>query len=297
MLSWQARVLRWALKRWFKPQFVNAPLMQQRQLLAQNGRWLTQRGANITPMLLGGVPAEAVRAPRVGEGRVVMYFHGGGYTAGDLPMCRGLATQLARAAQAKVVTIGYRLAPEHPFPAAVEDARAAYYALRQTISPRHIVLAGDSAGGGLALALLITLRDAGEPLPAAAVCLSPWTDLELSGEAYAIKAAVDPCVSATVLRQMGACYAGHYSLRTPLISPLYADLRQLPPLLIQVGSDEIMLSDSTHFAQAAREAGVNVTLEVWANLFHVWQYHYGLLPEARQAIKKIGAFVQDHAPL
>jgi acetyl esterase/lipase len=194
-----------------------------------------------------------------------------------------------------VLLIDYRLAPEHPHPAAVEDSTRAYRWLLETGSnPKRMAIAGDSAGGGLTVATLVALRDAGVPLPAAAVCLSPWVDLEGIGESMTTKAAVDPMVQREPLLRMASMYLAGQDPRTPLAAPLYADLRGLPPLLIQVGTAETLLDDSVRLAERARAAGVQVTLEPWEDMIHVWQAFAAMLPEGQQAIERIGEFLRQH---
>jgi len=247
----------------------------------------------LEPVDAGGVPAEWVAAPGATAERVILYLHGGGYVAGSIRSHRELASRLSKAAAARVLLIDYRLAPEHPHPAAVEDATAAYHWLLSCgISPGRIVVAGDSAGGGLTVATLVALRDSDRPLPATGVCLSPWVDLEGIGDSMTSKAAVDPMVQADGLKRMADMYLGALDPRTPLAAPLYAELSGLPPLLIQVGSAETLLDDSTRLAERARKAGVDVTLEVWDDMIHVWHVFASMLPEARQAIDAIGAFVR-----
>jgi acetyl esterase/lipase len=242
------------------------------------------------------VPAEWVVAPGADARRVILYLHGGGYTIGSINTHRELAARLSRAAAARVLVIDYRLAPEHPHPAAVDDATAAYrWLLANGVDPARIVVAGDSAGGGLTVATLVALRDAHTPLPAAGVCLSPWVDLEGSGESMTTKAAVDPMVQRDGLLKMAAAYLAGQDARTPLAAPLYANLSGLPPLLIQVGTAETLLDDSTRLAERARKAGVNVTLDPWEDMIHVFQAFATYLPEARQAIDRIGEFVKQRA--
>jgi acetyl esterase/lipase len=219
-----------------------------------------------------------------------------GYVIGSINTHRDLASRLSLAAAARVLLIDYRLAPEHPFPAAVDDATAAYrWLLSSGADPSHMVIAGDSAGGGLTVATLVALRDAGTPLPAAGVCLSPWVDLECSGESMTTKAAADPMVRRDGLMKMAEWYLAGQPPRTPLAAPLYADLSGLPPLLIQVGTAEVLLDDSTRLAERARKAGVTVTLEPWEDMIHVWQAFAALLPEGRQAIDRIGEFITQQA--
>jgi acetyl esterase/lipase len=243
-----------------------------------------------------GVRAEWVTAPGADQQRVILYLHGGGYVVGSIATHRGLAGRLSHAAKARVLLIDYRLAPEHPFPAAVEDATAAYrWLLIQNLAPTRLAIAGDSAGGGLTVATLVALRDAGHPLPAAGVCLSPWTDMEGTGESVTSKASADPIVQKNMLLQMASCYLGKADPRTPLAAPLYADLHGLPPLLIQVGTAEILLDDATRLSERARAAGVAVTLEPWEGMIHVWQLFAPMLPEGQQAIDRIGEFVRQYA--
>lgn len=230
--------------------------------------------------------------------RVVLFLHGGGYVSGSPSTHIAITGRLAQAARARVFALDYRLAPEHPFPAAVEDAWAAYWWLitAQRLSPAQIVVAGDSAGGGLTLALLLMLRDANIPLPAGAVGLSPWVDLTLSGGTIAANATTD-YLNYDVLRTAAQMYSRGHDLRDPLLSPLYADLTGLPPLLLQAGSAEMLLDDSRRFAQRARAAGVDVQLAVFAHMVHVWHFTWLVAPQARQAIGQIGEFVVRHAML
>jgi acetyl esterase/lipase len=245
-----------------------------------------------------GVAGERIDAPGVQADRVILYLHGGAYVIGSINTHRDLAQRLSRAAAAAVVLIDYRLAPEHPHPAAVEDATTAYrWLVTQGVKPQNIVIAGDSAGGGLTVATLIALRDAKQPLPAAGVCLSPWVDLECSGTSMTTKAEVDPMVQRTPLLRMAAMYLGDQDARTPLASPLYADLSGLPPLLIQVGTAETLLDDSTRLAERVKQAGVKVTLESWDDMIHVFQAFAAMLPEGQQAIDRIGEYIRQQTPL
>jgi len=246
------------------------------------------------PVTANGVPAEWIVAPGAAEDRVIIYFHGGGYCIGSINSHGRLVARLSRAAQARGFAIDYRLAPEHPFPAAVEDATTAYlWLLANGVSPDRIVIAGDSAGGGLTVATLVTLRYTGTPLPAAGVCLSPWVDLEGIGPSMIMKAAEDPLLQPEALATMASAYLGGADRGAPLAAPLYADLRGLPPLLIQVGAAEILLDDATRLTERARVAGVKVTLEVWPEMIHVWHVFAAMLPEGEQAIERIGAFIRS----
>ena len=243
----------------------------------------------------GGVSAEWVRSSKVREETVLLYLHGGCYATGSVDTHRDLMTRLSIASSMRVLGLNYRLAPAHPFPAAVEDAYAAYrWLLKSGVDPGRIALAGDSAGAGLALATTLTLREDELPLPGAVVCLSPWVDLALTGDSMDTKAAADPIVSREMLYGWGKLYLGDHDPRTPLASPLYAELQGLPPLLIQVGSTEVLLDDSRRLADRASAAGVDVALEIWPEMIHGWQNFGAILPEAREAIDHIGRFVRSH---
>ena len=240
-----------------------------------------------------GMPAEWIETPGADRG-VILYLHGGAYALGRIATYREFVARLARATRMRGLAIDYRLAPEHPFPAALEDATAAYgWLLTQGHDPAQIIIGGDSAGGGLVLAALVALRDAGKPLPAGAVCISPWTDLALSGASVRSKARVDPMLDPDKLEMYASYYAGAHELTTPLVSPLYADLKGLPSLLIQVGTDEILLDDATRCAERAREDGVDVTLEIWDGMFHVFQV-ISFLPETKRAVGHIAEFVSQN---
>jgi len=248
----------------------------------------------VTAVNAGGVQAEWLVPPDALAERVILYFHGGGYNSGSIRSHRSLAAHIAHAAGARCLNVDYRLAPEHPFPAAVEDALASYcWLLANDTTPDQIAVAGDSAGGGLVLSMLVALRDEGQPLPAAGVCLSPWTDLAATGESWHTKDKAELVIDPGALLKSAQLYLNGADPHTPLASPLYADLSGLPPLLIQVGMQEILLSDSTRLAEKAQSAGIDVTLEVWPGLGHEWQLVYKLLPEARRAVEQIGAFVRQ----
>lgn len=251
--------------------------------------------AAIAPVDIQGMRGEWVAAPAADEDRALLFLHGGGYNAGSCITHRALAAQLARAAGARVLQVDYRLAPEHPCPAAIEDAAQAYrWLLAQGLPPQQVAIGGDSAGGGLALATLIELRDTGTPLPAAAFLLSPWLDMALSGESIQTRAQIDPLSSYEGLHAAAQLYLAGRDPRDPQASPLYADLRGLPPLLIHAGDHEVLLSDAARLAERARAAGVQAQLEVWDAMWHVWHAWAGELPEARDAIAQVGAFIRQH---
>ena len=240
-----------------------------------------------------GVAVEFVRTPGVDDDRVLFYLHGGGYAIGSLDTHRYLLQKLSRSTGATVLGVDYRLAPESPFPAALDDSMTAWkWLLDRGIDPQRCAIGGDSAGGGLTLATLLRIRDEGGSLPATAVCLSPWTDLESAIAATETKNG-DPMVTNSALRQMADAYIGDGDASNPLISPILAHLAGLPPLLIQVGTNEHLLEDSTGFAERARAAGVDVTLEEWEDMIHVFQF-FPSLKESGQAIDRIGEFVRQH---
>lgn len=246
-----------------------------------------------TPVDAGGVPAEWTDAPGARDDVAIVYLHGGGYAMGSIDTHRGHCARLSRAARARVLSVDYRLGPEHPHPAAVEDALAAVrFARASGLTPGRTALAGDSAGGGLTLAALVALRDAGDPTPAAGLCISPWTDLAFTGPSIETKAAEDPMVRRADLELMADAYLAGQDPTTPLASPLYADLAGLPPLLVQVGGAEILLDDAVRVAERAREAGVEVDLRVWPDMVHVWHAFADLLPEGQQAVEEMAAFLE-----
>jgi len=242
-----------------------------------------------------GVDAGWISAAGAHRDRVLIYFHGGGYKMGSVISHQDLMARLSGAAACRVLGVNYRLLPEHGFPAPVEDACAVYgWVLEQGIAPENIVFAGDSAGGGLAAATLIALRDRGRRLPAAGVMLSAWTDLEARGASYETRAQADPIHQRAMILMLARQYLGASgNPRDPLASPLHGDLRGLPPLLLQVGDRETGLDDSRMFADKARAAGVEVRLEVWDGMIHVFQQFAAELPEARRAIANIGGFLNS----
>ncbi len=248
-------------------------------------------GVRQEPVTAGGVPGFWFQTPGAPTDRAMLYLHGGGYVMGSVATHRSLIARLALAAGLPVLALDYRLAPEHPFPAAIDDVRAAYRWLQgRGIAPARIVFAGDSAGGGLVLGSLVALRDAGEPMPAAAVALSPLADLELSGES-ARSGIDDPMVGVADTHLMAAAYLGGGSAaRDPRASPIHADFKGFPPLLLEVGTREILLDDARRVAERARQADVPVELFVGEGLTHVWQLHPHL-PEAAESVARIARFV------
>lgn len=245
------------------------------------------------PVDAGGVPAEwSSIVGRADSGRVVIYFHGGAYALGSVGTHRNLVAHIARRTGAHVLNVDYRLAPEHPFPAAVDDALAAYrFVLASGVPAGKIALAGDSAGGGLTAACLVALRDAGDPIPGAAVCISPWLDLSLSFPSWESKADVDPMLARDQIQLCANAYMDGADPKTPTVSPVFAELGGLPPLLVQVGTAEVLLDEAVEFAKRAEEAKVDTTLEVAQDMIHVWHAFADLLPEGRDALDTLAAFL------
>jgi epsilon-lactone hydrolase len=248
----------------------------------------------VEPITVNGVQAEWTTAPGVDHSRAVLFLHGGGYVIGSLDSHRHLASEVGRATGARCLALHYRLAPEHPFPAAVDDALAGYrYLLGAGIAPGHIAIAGDSAGGGLVVAVLLAIRAAGLAQPAAGWCLSPWVDMEAIGSSMTGKAAEDPTVQKDPLLEMAAQYLNGANPRAPLAAPIYADLHGVAPLFIQVGAAETLLDDAIRLAGVAGAAHVPVTLEVWPEMVHVWHMFYPDLAAGRRAIEAGGRFLHD----
>lgn len=240
-----------------------------------------------------GVPCEWNVPDDCAEGRTIVYYHGGGYGIGSVAGHRGLCSNLARATRARVLSVDYRLAPEHPFPAAVDDALTAYrWTVGQGADPARTALGGDSAGGGLAIATLIALREAGEVLPAAGLCLSPWVDLTGANPRIAEVAPKDPMLSPAVLEVFAKAYLSGADPKAPTASPAFADLSGLPPLLIQAGTAEILIGEIEDFAKKAEASGVDVQLEIWDDMLHVWQTFADMLPEGREALAGVGKYVE-----
>ena len=270
---------------------------ERRQRLDEVGSvWPAAADVKLEPVDLGGVPGEWSSVAGSDASRVLMFFHGGGYCSGSIRSHRRLVTEAGRSAGIRTLAVGYRLAPEHPFPAAMEDAVTAWHFLcRQGIAARHIAIGGDSAGGGLAVVLNNRLRDADEELPGCVWLVSPWTDLTMSGSTLITKDNVDPIIHKGYLGELADAYVPPgMDRKDPRLSPLYADLKGLPPMLVQVGSAETLLEDATRFAAAAGAADVSVTLEIWPHMIHAWpMWNAGLKP-GRSALAHAGAFMRAH---
>jgi epsilon-lactone hydrolase len=288
MLSVRARLARSFLRAVVRPLFLRGDVYDWRRRWPQSWR---PQGVRLVPVESGAVRAEWLLPPDAGR-TVIYYLHGGGFVMGSPGTHRRMMARLAHAARSRAFVLDYRLAPEHPFPAALVDAVAGYrWLVANGVRPSEMVIAGDSAGGTLTLATLLVLRDAGDPLPAGAVCISAATDLTRSGPSHTKRVDDEVLLSPRFLRTVDELYRGHVDARDPLASPLFAELGGLPPLLMHVGTHELLLDDTLQFADKARAAGVDVTLRVWPGLWHVF-HTFVSLPEARRALDEIGTFVR-----
>ena len=295
MSSRRDRIVRW-ITSWYirRTDVQTADVHKIRRRLDFIGRLLLRAfGVRVERTTVAGLYAEWLRPKRAPDDKVLLYLHGGAYVIGSCRSHGQMVSHIARAAGINALVPEYRLAPEHKFPAAIEDCVAVYRELLTSgIRPENIVIAGDSAGGGLTVATLLSLRDGGDPLPAAAVLLSPYLDVTASGESATTRADQDPWFHASDMKVVVSNYCGADELKNPLVSPVFAEVQGLPPVLIQVGDDEILLSDSTRFADKIRAAGGTVDIEIWPEMWHVFQLFVGKMPEARRAINKIGDYVR-----
>ena len=295
-MSFEAELIRVAARLFIRPgNRPEASVAAQHERMRSYERWVPRppKGTETLDKPLGTIPASRITRPGARPGRTILFLHGGGYVTGSPALYRHVTWRFAAAARAQLIAVDYRLAPAYPFPAAINDAAAAWRALlAESVQARRTVLLGDSAGGGLALALALRLRDEGVALPAAVVALSPWTDLAITGLS-AKPGTADPMLKASDLDAFAGQYVNGGNPREPYISPLYGDLRGLPPTLLQVGSDEILRDDSERMAARLREAGCDVTLEVWPRMPHVWHAFAPMMPEARRAIARVGAYVEQ----
>lgn len=296
--SIRARLLRLTTRWLIAPIFRSghAPVVERQKLesVTKLSQLLMPAGTQFTQNPLDGLPTEWVENLLKGVQGHLLFFHGGAYVVGSPRTHRNLTAHLAKLCSLRIAAVDYRLAPEHPFPAATDDALTAYRALlKQGIPAYQILIGGDSAGGGLAMACAIAIRDAGLPLPAGIICISPWVDLNMSGESMTRQSATEIILTPQVLMDAAALYLDKTSTQNPLASPLIADLHGLPPLLIQVTDAEILYSDSTRLAEAATRQGVQTVLQVAPGLWHDWQLFAGQMPEADTAIQLIAKFARE----
>lgn len=276
---------------------LDVPITQSREEWEAYARTVTIPDDVITEAEpISGVPSLWVKLPNCATESVIIYLHGGGLVEGSALTTREFASRLARITEFPILIVDYRLAPEHPFPAALNDVKAVYEGLlKRGYAPDQLILGGDSNGGGLALAVMIALRDEKRPFPNSLFLISPVVDLTFSGESMQTHAEIDPLTSEAVLRHCAQLYAPDQALHHPYISPLFANLTHLPPMLIQVGSDEILLSDSVRLAAKATQSGTVVQLRIWDDMWHVWHY-FADLPEAAEALSEIRTFLHLHKP-
>jgi monoterpene epsilon-lactone hydrolase len=302
-MSWQGALACWFLRRRFRPETAKpgTDVARARALTSKRAwspkvpkgwRLIEREGSGSTP-LCGEWLVPDAPDPRAAT---ILYLHGGGYYFCSPKTHRSLVFALARRCGARTFSLAYRLAPEHPFPAALDDALAAYrQLLADGVPPQTIVMAGDSAGGGLALATLLALRDAGDSLPGGGLLFSPWTDLAASGASITANDGRDPMFFGAAIARAAQLYLDHADPRNPLVSPVYGRFEGLPPLFIQVGSTEVLLDDATRVAQVARAAGVSVELEIWPQMPHVFQMFAPFMPEANRALDSAASFVRSVA--
>lgn len=272
------------------------PLDERRAMMDRNSEvFPLPTGVEVESIEINGLKADWNVPTGMSGGPVLLYFHGGGYVQGSPLSHRHMTGRLALEANLRVLSVDYAMAPEHVFPAAVNDGLKSYrWLLDQGVPPGQIALAGDSAGGGLAVATMMMARDSDLPLPNCAVLLCPWTDLTCATGSYQTRAAVDPMTTEAGLKAMAEIYLGGADPKEPLASPNFGNLKGLPPLYIQVGNDEVLLDDARHLANRAGEQGVGVRLDVVEDMFHVWQAFYQMLPQADDALIKIGAYLREH---
>lgn len=290
MPSIQAEIIKLILKA-KRYHWARGSIEQQRTRQEKSAfRYRMPGGITYEPIDINGNAAEWIKCPQLLDG-VILYLHGGAFALGSLNVYREFLSRLVLATRIKVLAVDYRLAPEHPFPAALEDALSAYsWLLSQGYDPESIVIAGDSAGGGLAVSTMLALRDAGDPMPGCGVCLSPWLDLTLSSDSILSKTCADLVLNADILAPYAEQYAGNNNKRHPLISPLFADLEGISPLLIHIGTDEILSEEAIRFSHKGLEAGVVVAVETWEGLFHVFQM-VPILPESKKSLAHIAQFI------
>lgn len=276
------------------PTFESIGVEQYRTLLENSAKaFKVDPDTRISPVSVDHVPGAWIAPDKATWDHVILYLHGGGFMGGSINTHKDLGARIAAAAGARLLMPEYRLAPEHPFPAGLRDAVTAYtWLLDHHVSPEHLVVAGDSAGGGLAISLLLKLKEKQIPQPRAAVLISPWADLACTGDSHALNLGKDPMLNKKLLVSTAAHYANNAQLSHPLVSPIHGDLSGLCPLLIQVGSWEVLLDDSVTLAARAKAARVEVTLEIWEEMFHVWHYFARYLDPARDAIDAIGGWIR-----
>ena len=300
MTSYRAQVIKKTIRSSVKPFLSPTVPVKAQRLISNIGLQIRMLPSEtqISSVDLDGLPAEWVLNKHTHNNEnIIIYLHGGAYNIGSPQSHRNITSRLAKATGAMVLAIDYRLAPEHPFPAGLSDVTKAYkWLLEHGHNPKNIAISGDSAGGGLTVSSALAIKEENIELPSSLGVISPWVDLTMSGESVQSNANVDPMMRKDWLIAMGNNYATDLRPESPLCSPIFSDLTDLPPLLIQVGSDEILLDDSVRLAQQAEASGVNVELNVWENLWHLWHFHAGFFPEADKAIQDLANHFLNHFP-
>ena len=296
MPSIRARFWKMLIRRMFGKRM---GIEEYRALTDQNARFSNRlpKDVKVDRFEADGIPAAWISPSNADADKVIVHFHGGGYVTGGIDSHLMMGIPMAQALRIKILLFDYRLAPEHPFPAALQDGLKIYrWLLEQGYQARDIILSGDSAGSGLALATTLSLQDTNEPLPSAVICISPWVDLAHTGDSHATNADTDVVLTTDVLAEWASAYTDESILKNPLVSPLYADFHGFPPMFIQTDSSEILFDDAKRLADKARVDGVDVTLKVWNGLWHAWHAMGGLIPESKKAFEEIGQFLNAHKP-
>ncbi len=291
-LGLRSRFWKFILRKTFKEKHLT--IAEYRAQSANTAKFASRppQGMDIEHITAADLPAAWIRPSGADRSKVVLHLHGGGYVTGSIASHLMMCIPMAQTLKMNILLPEYRLAPEHPFPAAIDDVLKIYHwLLAQGHAAKDIIISGDSAGGGLGLAVVAALRDQKEALPAAMICISPWADLTMQGRSHSTKSKVEAVLNADVLSEWALCYTNESNFSNPLVSPIFADLHDLPPLLIQVGSDEILVDDASTLAEKARSAGVDVTLKVWDGMWHVWHALGDLVPESKKAFEEIKQFI------
>jgi acetyl esterase/lipase len=295
MPSWQNAVIKKVLKRHkLKSVFRYRSIKSKRRLQERRATILNLiPGGEFKDIEIGKIKGQLIEAENMSPGRIILYLHGGTYCTGSVKSYRILARKLAEVCSSELLIINYRLAPENPYPGALEDSVAAYrWLLENGYESNKIFIMGDSAGGGLALSTGLKIKDQALEMPAGFICMSPWTDLTLSGKSFFERAKRDPLLNPKVIRKCAKLYYGNHDPKGCFVSPLFGDFTGFPPVMIQVGTEEILYDDSIRLFEKLKESKVSVELEIWKKMFHVWQFFYLVMPESREAVGKIGDFIK-----
>jgi len=293
-LSLRSRFWRMLLRRIFKGRRMT--IAQYRAREAQGAGFISvPKNLEVDQFEIEGIRAVWIKPSGGDSEKVVLHFHGGGYVTGGINSHQMMCGPMAQTLKTKILLPEYHLAPEHPFPAALEDALKVYrWLLTHGYLADNIIISGDSAGGGLALATVLSLRDNNEPLPAVVICMSPWVDLTHTGQSHFTQATAEVVLTTDILKEWALAYTEAANWHNPLVSPIFADLHNFPPLFIQVGSAEILLDDARTLADKAKADGVDITLKIWDGMWHVWPALGGLIPESKKAFEEIGQFIDTH---